>query len=209
MVDLSFALGLLRAHVRGRTEERTFPGQAHGLRVGCGRLVELRQAEIHDLDDQPALFVLGQENVFGLQIAVHHVRFVGLGQAACGVRGDAHGGVDVDLSHASHQIIEALAFEQLHHQEGPLLEHARVVHVADVGAANGGCGARLADEPLAHDARRDQLRGEDFDRHALTDIDVLGFVHGRHPATADLFGDSKLALEDCPDRNLRLILRRH
>ncbi len=88
VVDLTLALGLLRAHVRGRAEQRTFARQAHGLCVGCGRLVELRQTEIHDLDDQPALFVLGQEDVFRLQIAMHHVRFVSFGQAArrCGSR---------------------------------------------------------------------------------------------------------------------------
>ena len=76
---------------------------------------------------------------------------------------------DVDEANARHAVVEGLAFEQLHRDEGaPVLEPTRVVDVDDVRALDAGRGARLAEEALDDDgARAGELRGEDLHRDFL------------------------------------------
>ena len=69
MIDLAFALGLLRAHVRGRTEPEAALRGVGGLPLGSGP--KLRDAEVEDLRDHVTVLVDGDEDVRRLEIAMH------------------------------------------------------------------------------------------------------------------------------------------
>jgi hypothetical protein len=206
VIDGPLPAHLLRAHVRGRAEDGALAGEALLLLGPLHRRVELGEAEVEDLGEQPPLFILGEEDVLGLEIAVDDGGAVGLGQAAADLGGDGHRGLAVEEADLGHPLVERVAGEQLEHQEGrPVFEAAGVVDVADVGAVDGGGGAGLAEEALDDDGRGRQLVGEDLDGHALADVDVLGLVHGRHAATADLAGDPVFPREDGTYRDLGLV----
>ncbi len=49
---------------------------------------------------------------------------------------------------AGDAMLQRLAFEQLHHDEGRMVELTHVVNGADVGMVQGRCGAGLALEPF-------------------------------------------------------------
>ena len=99
----------------------------------------------------------------------------------------AHG----DDADARHALVERLALEHLHGDEGaPVLEPPGVVHVDDVGAANTCRGAGLAEEALDDDGGRGQLGGEHLHGDLLAEGHVLGLVHRRHAAPADLSRDT-------------------
>jgi hypothetical protein len=202
VVDRALAAHLLGAHVGGRPEHRPFAREAR-LRLAplVDRRVELREAEIEDLGEELALLVVREEQVFGLEVAVDDAGGVRAREAAAGLRGHRERHAHVDRALVGHPLVERLALEQLEHQErAPVVEAPRVVHVADVGAADGGGGARLAEEALDDDDARGQLLREDLDRDTLADVDVLGLVHGRHPPAAELPRDAVLAGDDGAER---------
>ena len=154
VIDLAaLTFGLLGTHVGGRPEQRSLAGEPHRLRVTVvRRLVELGETEIEELRAEPLLFRARHEDVLGFEVAMDDVRLVRLREPARRLRDDGHRRFDVQAPKAREHVVQALAFEQLHHEERPFLVHARVVHVADVGAPHGGRGARFADEALANDA---------------------------------------------------------
>jgi hypothetical protein len=180
---------------------KTAPSRAAGA---VERRVELGEAEVQDLGEQLALFVLREEDVLGLQIAVDDVGRVRLGEATAGLRDDRERRLDVEVADLRHSLVERLAFEQLEHEERrSLLEASGVVDVADVRAADGRGGARFAEEALDDHPGRRQLLREHLDGDALADVDVLGLVHGGHPATPDFARDLVLPRQDGSYRDLR------
>ncbi len=130
---------------------------------------------------------------------------VRLGQPLGDLRDDAHGRVGIDESDARHPIVERLAFEELHRDEGPaVFEAARVVHLDDVRTFHTRGGSRFAHEALDDDRGVRQLGGEDLDGHPLADVDVLRLVNRGHSAAAKLAGDTVLAGEQRTDADFIL-----
>ncbi len=204
VVDRPLPLHLLGRHVRGRSEDRPFAGEARRLFVGANRRVELGETKIQDLRDLVPLFTLREVDVFGLKIAVDDAGGVRLGEAARDLRDDPHRRRRIDEADARHTIVERLTVEVLHRDErATVFEAPRVVHLDDVRALNAGGGARLAEEALDDDRRVRQLGREHLDRHRLTDADVLGLVDDRHPAAPDFARDAVLADEQGSRGDLR------
>ena len=167
---------LLGRHVRERAEHRP------GLRVERrrGALAHARDAEVEHLE--PA--VGHDEQVVGLDVAVddplcvrrreHVEELVGEAQEI----GQRHGA----LLGARR---EALALEQLHHEERrAVLGDVDVVDLDGAGVTKFVRGLRLALEALAQIAILRERGVQDLDRLAPADL-VATDVHGRHPAHAE------------------------
>ena len=185
MIDAPLALDLLGRHVRRRAEDGALPREARRLLVGLDRRVELREPEIEDLGDLLAVLALAEVDVLGLEIAVNDPDRVGLHEALGDLPDDANGRLRIDEAHARHPVVERLALEQLHGDEGPpVFEATRVVHLDDVGALHTRGRARLANEALDDDGRVRQLGREHLDGDALADVDVLRLVHRGHAAAS-------------------------
>jgi hypothetical protein len=139
--------------------------------------------------------------------AVDDPRRVRLHQRLGAVRDDAHRSGRVDDPDPRHAIVERLALEELHGDEGaPVLEPPGIVHVDDVRALHAGRRARLAKEALDDDGGGRQLGREHLDGDALVERDVQRLVHRGHTAAPDFPAHAVLADEDGADRDLRLVL---
>ena len=107
-VDVRVAGRLLGAHVVRRAEGEPGLGQAVAGRGGEGP----RDPEVGD-DRLPA----GEQDVLGLDVAVHHAVLVGVAQRRGDVAGDAHGVVDRELPLARQAVAQRLALDVGHDVE--------------------------------------------------------------------------------------------
>ena len=180
-VDLG-AFHLLGRHVVGGADDRAGPGHRRGG--------EPRHAEVHDLHRA----VVVQEDVGGLDVAVHDAGLV----SVCQPRQHLHQDVDLLLHahrrHLPHRLLEVVALEQLHRHvrraigvvtEVEDVHHVRVLHPRD--------GLRLAVETLLQLL----IVGDRGDHHLERDLAlehlVLGQVHLTHGALAENPDDLVLA----------------
>ena len=152
------------------------------------------------------LAVVGQEDVLGLEVAVHEARVVrGL------QRGEQ---LEPELDHAlrgellvAYRLGERVAFEQLEHEvERAIVLAPAVEHLHDARVVDGRGGARLAQEALgghlrAREARVHQLQGDAPVREL-----VLRHVHRAHAAGAEQAFDPVFAGDLLPDALFVLVL---
>ena len=184
------AARLLGGHVRDGADRH--PGTRQVLlghrgrqgavpRAGAAGLRPLRQAEVEQL----GLAALGHEDVGGLDVPVHD---------AARVRGlEGVGDLDAEIEQRvelegsrGEAVAQRLAFEQLHGDEGPPVVLVDVVDRADVGVLERGGGARLALQPLEGLRVARQLLGQELQRDASAELQVLGLVDDAHAAAAQL-----------------------
>ena len=146
--------------------------------------VQLRQAEVQDLR-VPAL---GHEGVRGLDVAVDD---------ALGVSGvQGVGDLDRQLQQlrrldglARDAVLESLALQQLHADEGLAFVLVDVVNGADVGMIEGGGGLGLSLEPLQGDLVVGESLGEELQRNVTSKAGVFCLVDHTHPPAAELLDD--------------------
>ncbi len=86
-------------------------------------------------------------------------------------------------------VLECLALQQLHGDEGLPLVLVDVVDRADVGVVEGGGGLGLAPEPLEGDPIAEELLGQELQGNGPVEAGVLGLVDDTHPSAAKLLED--------------------
>jgi hypothetical protein len=152
-----------------------------------------REAEVDELDRGAALAV-GVEDVGGLEVAVDEAVLVGVAE------GLADLGRDLDrlLEVVGAALLEAGAYQQLHHEVRHLQVLADVVDGDHVRVVEGGDRAGLAEDAIA--GVTDLAVGaEDLDRHRALELDVPAAEDDAHAAAADLLVEAVAAGEDVAD----------
>jgi len=173
-----FAGGLLGGHVVGRAHDvarlRALAFLARGVEGG--------QSQVENLQ----LPVGVEDQVRGLDVAMHQAVLVGRTQSEGGLAHQLTGIGDSERAAAAHECREVKPLDILHDQEMPVAHLARVHGPHDVRVFQLADGLHLlleAGDPLrvVHGARQ-----EDFDRHELVELGVQGLVDRAHPALAEL-----------------------
>ena len=128
------------------------------------------QAEIQHFDMGTAC----EHDVARLQVAMHHAGRV-RGHEHCGdLLGDLH--LRSRIEPIAQRDLEALAFDQLHHEPVAVISFDEVVHPADVWMIELRQDARLAQEARLGDRVETMLHANRFERYAalqrLVDTDV-------------------------------------
>ena len=160
------------------------PGGGQPLRLG-----DLGDAEVGD--DAPALVV--DEDVAGLDVAVHHAVAVGVAYGA--------GDLAQDGLHRGHgqragfpeDAVERAAVDVLHDEVQQPVGVPDGIDRDDVGMAQGGGRAGLAPEPLHQGRAGTERRGNDLDGHPPVECNIVRGVDGGHAAATKLAEDLVLA----------------
>ena len=155
----------------------------------------LRQAEIQDLRG-PAVH---EEDVRGLDVAVHDSLRVRRIQAV--------GDLDADLQELRNldgldgdAVLEGLAFEQFHRDEGPAFELSDVVDRADVGVIERRCRARFPAKPLDRLGIPGNVVRKELQRDIPAEPRVPRLVDHAHAAPTQLFEDAVMGDGATDDR---------
>ena len=180
-VDLR-SLHLLRGHVVGGAHD--VAGARHG---GGG---QARHAEVHDLHRA----VLVDEDVGGLDVAVHDAGLVRVGQPGQDLHDDRHLPVVGHRRRRSHRLLEVLPLEQLHGDVGRAVGVGAEVEDRDhVGVGHLRHGLGFPREALDQLGVVGNLRHHDLEGHVALEDGVVGEVHHSHRALADRPDDLVLA----------------
>ncbi len=180
-VDL-LAGQLLRRHVARRAE--------HHAGLGLRRVGNPRDAEVGHLDLVGIGFI---HDIGRLDVAMHDIVFMGIGQGVGHARDDAHDarqGHQIALLGIGHQI---LALEELHRDVGQVMLLAGVIHLDDVGMVEPARRLFLAEETLL-DLNQfigfELLReGHGLDRDDTVDLRIPAQVDHTHGALAEFLLD--------------------
>ena len=180
-VDLAGAFDLLGRHVRGRPERDA--RRRHARRALHG---DVRDAEVEQLGDHRPAGVR-QEDVLGLDVAMHDASPVGVSDGLDDRHQDPGGGVEGEPLAAARSEVgtEVLALEELLDEEGNAGRvFSYVEDVDDVGVPHDVGRARLAQEPSDDVAVGEVLGLEDLDGHVAAEIRVArlpDFAHASSP----------------------------
>jgi len=109
-------------------------------------------------------------------------------------RFQAVGNLDAQIDHfrrihgpAGDTVLQSLALEQLHDDEGPSIVFVDVVNRADIGMIQRGGGAGFPPESLDGLGILRDFIGQKFQRHAAAEPGVFGFENYAHSTPAQLF----------------------
>ena len=177
-VGLAGVGGLLGRHVIDGAHHDAGVGQ---LLIGHLAIVKAGQPHVEDFDD--ALFV--EQQVGGLDVAMHDAGGVCTGQAAGGLQdvadgfGNRQGAIGLDEGR------EILPFDILHDEIPDAALHAGVVGLHDIGVREPGGGFDFAAEPFDRGLVLGEGRREQLDRDQALHVPVLGLVNLPHAASAD------------------------
>ena len=175
------APGLLRTRSSVCVGMADAPGS---VRVSSGAMI-LARAEIENF----CRAVARAENVGGLDVAMDDAARVRGVERIGDFGGDLQQLLEMDRP-ARDAMLQRLAFEEFHHEEGVALIFADIVDGADVGIVQRGGGAGFAAEAFQSLRIAGSLIREKFDGHGAAEADVFGFVDDAHAATADFFDDA-------------------
>ena len=182
------ALGLLRAHVGGGADQHAGSrlverqGRRHRPRRARAGDVDawLGQSEVEHLDRAARR----QRDVRRFEIAMHHAAIVRRGQTVRHVAEDPQR-LEARQRAAREPLIEALARDQLHHQEAALAVRLEAVERRDVGMVERGEHARFALEAGEHVGARAELGRQQLDRDLATEPAVPRAVDLAHAAAPE------------------------
>ncbi len=169
-------LELLGGHVLKRAEDGAFRGQGSLLsgqrRVTGTRtsLCEFGEAGIQELRPR-----LGEHDVAGLEIPMHHTLPVGFVQRIRNFDGVAKRLVERQCAFLQ-AVRQSLAFDVLHHHEVDAVLAADVVERADVRMIQTGDGTGLALESLFEPGVIGEVRRKNLDGNRAVESSVFRFV---------------------------------
>jgi hypothetical protein len=198
-VDLALAEGLLGAHVGRGAEHRA------DLREALGAGVEQRAPRDAEVGDHRAAALAVEQDVVGLDVAVHDAARVRVGERVGHVGEDA-----ADDGHRRARLpgeprAEALAVDERHREEGDAgaLVHREDRHHVRVRETGGRLG--LAQEAGAHVGAEGEVRREHLEGDAAPEAQVAGLVHHRHGAAPHLALDLVLVADGRGDALAELV----
>ena len=175
-IQLCAPHALLGAHVQGRSHRET------GLRqfVASRRVDRAGDAKVRH--DGVTRF---EEDVLGLDVAVHHALGVGIAQGIRDLAPDLHGILQRQLSLAGEAVAQRLPFDVRHDVVQEARSLARVVQRQDMWMGESGGEVDLPEESLGAERRR-ELRPQDLQRDGAIVLHVAGEVHDRHTPVTEL-----------------------
>jgi hypothetical protein len=124
--------------------------------------------------------------VGGLHVAVNHPALVGGGEGVGQLDGDGECAFEFERASADH-LFEALAFEELHHDEVQPAVLVDFVNRADVRMIERGGKLRFPQETLARLFVGDQFGGQNLDGDDAPQAGVLRLIDLALTAFADFF----------------------
>ncbi len=194
-----FTADALGGHVGRGAGDHAGPGhgQLAGEPGGAG------DAEVEDLDELGVGGALCEEDVLGLQVAVHDVEGVGLADRAAHGVDDAEGPLDVELAFVVERLPQVAAAQVLHGDvEEAVFGVPEVVHGDGVLAAQQAGGLGLDHESAHGQGVRGGLPPEDLHGDDAVDRELSGAVHGAEAAAADQALDDEAVVEHAPDQRI-------
>ena len=146
---------------------------------------EFGQTKVENL----GVAALGDKDVCRLDVAVNDaLRVCGI-QSIGDVAGQRQQRFGVDGA-ALDAMLQGLAVEELHGDEGLAVGLTDIVNGADIGVIERGGGLGLALKPGQSLRVFGDFIGQELQRHKTPQAGILGFVHHAHAAAAQLFEDS-------------------
>ncbi len=133
----------------------------------------------------------GDENVGGLDVAMNDALGVRGVEAVGDVDGEGEEAFEVHGA-AGDGVLEGLALEVLHRDEGLAVGVADFVDGADVGVVEGGGGFGFAAETFEGLGIAGERFGEEFQSDETVEERVLGFVDDAHSAATESFDDAEM-----------------
>src|SRR5437879_12987289 len=126
-----------------------------------------------------------EENVLRLDVAMHDVMTVGVGEGAGHFANDLHSLVDRKLRFSGQALAQRLAFHVWHDVVREAVSLARVVKRDDVRVGQGGGDFDLPQETVgAHSCG--ELRMKDFDCYGSTVLEILREINDSDPPAPEL-----------------------
>ncbi|CAA9298234.1 MAG: hypothetical protein AVDCRST_MAG11-638 [uncultured Gemmatimonadaceae bacterium] len=182
-VDLALAERLLRAHVGRGAQHHADLGEPLGARA---RERARRDAEV---GDHGAAALAVEQDVVGLDVAVHHAARVRVGERVGDVGEDAadHGHRRARLPAEARA--EALPLDERHDEVGQPVALVDRVDGHHVRVRERRGGLHLALEPRAHVGAEREVGREHLERHAASQAAVARLVDDGHRPPADLVLD--------------------
>ena len=194
-----FALGASR-----RPEHRTRLRlrRTHTARRRSSR--DLRNAEVEQLHTRRAVFTHREENVFGLQVAMHDpdaMRFVERPRGLSQVQDNFFGVQRLPRFDFAPKVSAA---QKLHHEKRcatKLGSDIRVRHAHDVIAVDPRWCPRFGTKSLDRGRIHRHFRVQHFERQAFVRVNVLHEIDGPNAAFSKLFDDAISTGDDHPRRD--------
>jgi hypothetical protein len=179
-VEEPVAGGLFRTHVLGRAQRKACLSEA----VAAGFLHGERDAEVgqHRL-------ALEEQDVLGLDVAVHNTRPMGIVEGTGHLLGDGEGLFQAELLFALELVAERLAADQWKDVEEETARLARVDQSEDVGVVEPRRDLDLGQEALGTQDRA-KLGAEDLKGHFTIVLEVGGEIDRGHAAGTELSLDA-------------------
>ncbi len=179
---------LLGGHVARRADGHA--GGGDGVRGARVVTEQLREAEVHDLREVAPRARVEQEDVAGLEVAVHDAGALGVEQGAAHLCADGRRARWGQGRLVGHELLERVPGEHLHRDEGGVrdLVHPELVDPHHVGARQAARGPRLLVEAP--------------EVPPLGDVAVVQGLEGDHAVHAELGGEVDLPVAAGPDHAL-------
>ena len=166
---------LLGTHVGGRARDGPLLRDLLVRAVDRARDAEVRKHRV----------AAGEEDVFGLDVAVHHAALVRVGQRAGHLAPDAHGFLHREPVVRAQPLPHRVALDVRHHIVELVVRLSRIVDGEDVRVLEARGELDLAKEALGTERMR-QLVVQHLDRHEPLVAHVVREIDRRRSPTADL-----------------------
>jgi hypothetical protein len=205
VVDDAAVAGLFGAHVHGRAEHGAVARDALAV-VGAGR-GPLGDAEVEHLDELLPLFT-NDEDVVGLEIAVHHAGCVGPHEGAHDLLGDGDAGGRAQAAEALEALRERFALQELHREVGGALPGAGVEDLHHVRAAQERGGTGLLGETVAQIGVERACALDELQRAGHVELDMVREPDRAHAAAADRGTNVETVCDEEPGAHQNVFSRR-
>ena len=146
-----------------------------------------RQPEVHDGDE--SFGARARDHQVGrLDVAVNNLFLVRRLESSCRLDGDIERVLQLEWPGLD-LLLQRLAFEESHGNEGLAFDFTDLVDVADVGVIEGSRRFRFSPEPRLYFLVTEQVSCQEFQSYRTLEVRVLGLVNDTHAALAELPGD--------------------
>ena len=186
-----FAANLFGRHVRHGAERRTGTGEMFGIDPEGGessgggfgldaRVRNLGEAEVEDF----GVAAFGDEEVGGLDVAVNDAFGMGGIEGVGNFDGEIEEAVQLHGA-AGDEMLESLALETFHGDEGLAIFLADIMDGADVGMVESGGGFGFAAKAAEGLGIFSEVVGEKFQSYEAVEAGVLSLVDDSHASAAE------------------------